>query len=141
MSSTTYMLDADKPPFTWAGDYDNLLRNAGTDFPDINTVRDLLSAKYRMVLRLSEINGNFYVNGKPCLVRKRKNAAITVYPNCKILEGKPLKYGGSNSYPNISFENDYCIVEVITKGFPHFELKYYNTSNFDQENSALVQLI
>jgi len=78
------------------------------------------------VLKISKIRANLYVNGKPCLVRKSKFGAITVYPHCKILEGVDAGCGGSNNHPNISFKKGYAIVEIITTGFPHLELNLYN---------------
>lgn len=125
MSSTTYMLEKDTPPHTWSGTYDPLLRFGGDEFPLINELRDLLTGKFKIVLKLSKIQNNLYINGKCCLVRKNKFQPITVYPNCKILEGTDLGVGGSNAYPCLSFKEGYCIVEVITDGFPHFQLQQY----------------
>lgn len=126
MSSTTHMLERDMPPFIWAGSYDSILRYGGDKHPLINELREVLSGKFIIVLKLYEINSNLYVNGKPCLVRKRKQDKITVYPNCKIIEGTDLGYGGSNSYPHISFKEEYAVVEVTTNGFPNLELNTYN---------------
>lgn len=125
MSANTYMLEKDTPPFIWSGKYDPILRHGGTKFPLINDLRNLLTGKFKIVLKLSNIIANLYVNGKPCLVRKSKFGPITVYPNVKILEGTDDGCGGSNNYPNISFKEGYCKVEIITNGFPHFELDTY----------------
>ncbi len=121
----TYLLDRDTPPFLWSGDYTPILKHGGNKFEIINELRNLLTGKFRMVLRLSKIQSNLYVSGKPCLVRKHKFKEITVYPNVKILEGTDAGVGGSNSYPCISFKEGYCVVEIITNGFPHLELKTY----------------
>lgn len=125
MSSTTFMLEKDTPPYLWAGKYEPLLKHGGNKFELINQLRDLLTGKFRIVLRLSKIKSNLYVNGKPCLVRKGKFKRITVYPNVKLLKGTDNGVGGSNAYPNISFKEGFCEVEVITNGFPHFELDTY----------------
>lgn len=123
--SKTYLLERDTAPYMWTGDYTPILKFGGDKFPLINELREMLSGKFRLVLRISNIHANLYVNGKPCLVRKNKYSPITVYPNCKIIEGIDAGCGGSNAYPNISFKGGTAIVEVITDGFPHLELKHY----------------
>lgn len=125
MSAETYLLERDTAPYMWAGDYTPILKFGGDKFPLINQLREMLSGKFKLVVRISNIQSNLYVNGKPCLVRKRKCSPITVYPNCKIIEGEDLGYGGSNNYPNISFKGGSAVVEVITNGFPHLELNHY----------------
>lgn len=125
MSSTTYLLEEDTTPYLWSGDYTTLLKYGGDKFEEINKLRDLLTGKFRIVLKLSDIKNNLYINGKPCLVRREKFKSITVYPNTKILKGIDNGYGGSNSYPHISFKDGSCEVEVITDGFPHFEIDKY----------------
>lgn len=119
------MLDRDVPPFTWDGNYDPLLRYGGNKFKEINKLRDILTGRFRIVLKISEVMSNLYVNGKPCLVRKGKFKKISVYPNTKIIKGTDMGYGGSNSYPHISFKEGECTVEIITDGFPHLQLKTY----------------
>ena len=118
-------MDKDTPPYTWVGKYDPLLRHGGTDFPLINQLRDLLTGTFRIVLRISKIQDNLYINGKPCMVRRNKFDEIYVYPNCTIIKGTPTDSGGSNNHPRISFKEGEATVEVITKGFPHFELETY----------------
>ena len=125
MSATTYCYDRDTPPYTWAGKYDPLLRFGGDKFELINELRNLVTGKFKIVLKLSNIQDNLYINGKPCLVRKRKFESITTYKNVKLLKGVDYGSGGSNSYPHISFKGGSCVVEVITNGFPHFELDTY----------------
>ncbi len=125
MSDETYLLEKDTLPYLWSGDYAPLLKHGGDKFDKINELRKLLTGKFRIVLKLSDIQDNLYVNGKPCLVRKGKFKNITVYPNVKILEGTDNGCGGSNSYPTISFKEGFCKVEIITNGFPHFELNTY----------------
>ena len=125
-TSTTHILERDTPPFQWVGTYTDILKNGGDKFPILNTLRDLLSGKFRVVLKVTDARSNLYVNGKPCLVRKSKFEPITVYPNCRIIEGDDLGYGGSNSYPHIAFKKGYAIVEVFTNGFPHMELDRYD---------------
>lgn len=124
--SQTILLDRDTTPYMWSGDYMSILKHGGNKFPLINQLREMLSGKFRLVLKLSDIRSNLYVNGKPCLVRKRKNDPITVYPHCKIIEGVDAGSGGSVKYPNISFKGGTAIVEVITDGFPHLELNHYS---------------
>lgn len=125
MSATTHMLERDLVPYLWNGDYTPILKHGGNKFPILNQLRKILSANYKIVLEISNIHSNLYVNGKPCLVRKSKFAPITVYPNCKILKGTNYGLGGSNSYPCITFKEGKATVEVITTGFPHLELKLY----------------
>lgn len=125
MSAETYLLERDTTPYMWTGDYTPILKFGGDKFPLINELREMLSGKFRLVIKISNIQSNLYVNGKPCLVRKRKGSPITVYPNCRIIEGEDLGYGGSNNYPNISFKGGSAVVEVITNGFPHLELNHY----------------
>lgn len=126
MSAVTYLLERDTPPYMWTGDYTPILKFGGNKFPLINELREMLSGKFKLVLKISKIQSNLYVNGKPCLVRKKKTSPITVYPNCKIIEGIDAGSGGSNQYPTISFKGGTAIVEVITNGFPHLELKVYS---------------
>jgi hypothetical protein len=118
-------LQIDETPFIWNGTYTDILKNGGNKFEEINKLRDLLSGKFRLMLKLTDIFGNLYVNGKPCLVRKNKHKPITVYPNVKILEGTDSGWGGSNKHPRICFKEGYCVVEVKTDGFPHMELDTY----------------
>lgn len=111
-------------PYIWAGQYVSILKN-GDSFPYIKNIKESLSGRFRIVLKLTEIRSNLYVNGKPRLTRKSKFSPITVYKNTRIIEGTDAGIGGSNGYPNISFKEGYCIVEVITEGFPHMELDTY----------------
>lgn len=125
MSSTIHSLDRDVPPYLWQGSYASILKNGGTKFQLINQLRELISGQFRIVLKISKIESNLYVNGKPVLVRKHKHDKITLYPNVKILEGTDANVGGSNNYPHISFKEGYCVVEIITNGFPQLELDTY----------------
>ena len=56
MSAMTYLLDRDTPPFLWSGDYTPILKHGGNKFEIINELRNLLTGKFRMVLRLSKIH-------------------------------------------------------------------------------------
>lgn len=125
MSSTTYLLERDTPPYLWAGKYEPILKHGGNKFALINELRDMLTGKFKLTLKISEIQANLYVNGKPCLVRKNKFSPITVYKNTKIIKGKDAGQGGSNNYPHISFKGGEAIVEIETVGFPHLELDTY----------------
>lgn len=116
----------DTPPFIWAGSYDSLLRYGGDRFPLINELRNLLTGRFRLVLKLSNIRSNLYVNGKARLVRHGKFKPIWVYSGTKIIEGTDAGYGGSNTYPCLSFKEGYCIVEVIVEGFPTLDLNMYD---------------
>jgi hypothetical protein len=124
MSATTYLLERDTTPYLWAGDYTPILKYSD-HIPLVQELKELLTGKFKLVLEISNIQSNLYVNGKPCLVRKKKKSPITVYPNCRIIEGDDLGYGGSISYPCISFKKGFAVVEIITNGFPHLELETY----------------
>ena len=117
----------DKTPYgEWAGYYDDIFRFGGDKFECLNIIRDLLSQRYRIVLKLTNIRDDLFVNGKARLIRNSKFAPVKVLNDTKIIKGTPLSWGGSNSHPHISFEEDEVIVEIITKGFPNMEMKRYN---------------
>lgn len=136
--TTECLLERDTTPYLWSGDYTPILKYGGDKFPIINELRELLSGKFRLVLKISKIMDNLYVNGKPCLVRKNKQSPITIYRNCKILKGTDTGYGGSNKYPCISFKEGFAIVEIITDGFPHLEINHYR---MDIEIIELTKLV
>ena len=114
------------PKYEWAGYYDDIFRFGGDKFECLNVIRDLLSQRYRIVLKLTNIRDDLFVNGKARLIRNSKFAPVKVLNDTKIIKGTPLSWGGSNSHPHISFEEDEVIVEIITKGFPNMEMKRYN---------------
>lgn len=109
----------------WNHPYQSILNYDGKQFDLIDQFKSLMLGKFRIVLKISNIQSNLYVNGTACVVRDKKFGPIKVFPNTKILVGTDFGSGGSNTYPNISFKEGYCIVEVITDRFPDLDLKTY----------------
>lgn len=119
--------DWDETPYgVWAGYYDDIFRLSGNRFECLNEIRALLSCKYKIVLKLSNIHDNLFINGKARLIRTSKFSPIKILNDTKIIKGTPLSFGGSNSSPHISFKENEVIVEVITQGFPNMEMRKYN---------------
>ncbi len=129
MGATTYMLERDLPPHHFDSTYQSILKSAPDSIALVKQLREMVTGTFVTLMRLSNIgpaNVQLYVNNKPCLVRKRKNAYITVYPGTTIVMGTDTGSGGSIQYPAIAFKEGVALVEVITDGFPHMDMNMHN---------------
>jgi hypothetical protein len=94
-----------------------LLNNSHEIF---NHIKPIVFGKYKV--RMKFIQGgtgmSIWCNGRWLCMRRRKGSPIMLNKGVKLIEGTPLRAGGSNSYPTPSFEEGYCILEFISHGLP-----------------------
>jgi hypothetical protein len=91
------------------------------DHPILEKIKELTLCNYRVVARFDYLgyNGQYlYCNGQLLVWRNRKTAPMQYGSNVKLIEGKPLRMSGSNQYPTVRFEENYCVLEFISDGLP-----------------------
>ncbi len=116
---TQYKNSDDYLPYLWNGDYQTSLKYL-QGFEVAEMLKKIITGKFFLKIKFSNIRSNIYLNGKPIIIKRNRKEYPSFVNGCKLVEGTPHKYGGSNKYPHPSFEEGYCIVDVTCTGFPAF---------------------
>ncbi len=89
--------------------------------PLLVQIRKLVLADYLVKAKFTYLGYNgedLWCNGQRLAKRVNKSWAVQFADGVKLIEGKPLAGSGSNKYPTVRFENNYCILEFISNGLP-----------------------
>ena len=81
-----------------------------------------LESEYIVTMKFIEYHVNqssIYVNGNRLCWRDSKKSPVKYAPDViEIVQGTPLRYGGSINYPEPSFKEGFVILKFKCKGFP-----------------------
>jgi hypothetical protein len=116
---TQYKHSDEYIPYLWDGNYKTSLKYLD-GFKEAEILKEAISGEFYMKVKFSEIRNNIYLNGKPIIYKPSKGTFPGFINGCKLLSGTPEKFGGSNKYPHPVFKEGFCIVEIVSKGFPCF---------------------
>lgn len=91
------------------------------DHPILNQIKELTLCNYKVRAKFiwEGFNGDqITCNGRKLVYRINKFSTIQYAHDVKLIEGTPLKASGSNNYPTVRFDKDYCVLEFISDGLP-----------------------
>lgn len=89
--------------------------------PLFDHIKPIVFGRYRVRMKFTDggyNNGSIWCNGRWLVCRKNKFSPVWLNKGVKLIEGTPLRSGGSNSHPCPTFKERYCIIEFISNGLP-----------------------